>query len=130
MEIVETFFRNIYQISPFFNEVSMRLFISFFCVSTSGIPPSAIFFLEGTTKFVRIILIGYCYWSGCWSTRTFTNSLFGQLVPNKLVLYFSLVNSYFMPLVNSYFFIGQLVLCNWSTRTLQLVSALVNKRGN
>ena len=47
---------------------------------------------------------------GCWSTRTFTNSYFGQLVPNKLVLYFSLVNSYFMPLVNSYFLIGQLVL--------------------
>ena len=47
---------------------------------------------------------------GCWSTHTFTNSYFGQLVPNKLVLYFSLVNSYFMPLVNSYFLIGQLVL--------------------
>ena len=51
--------------------------------------------------------------NGCSSTRTFTNSCFG-----KLVLYFSLVNSYFMPLVNSYFLIGQLVLFDWSTRTL------------
>ena len=55
---------------------------------------------------------------GCWSTSTFTNSYFDQLVPNKLVLYFSLVNSYFMPLVNSYFLIGQLVLFDWSTRSL------------
>ena len=55
---------------------------------------------------------------GCWSTRTFTNSYFGQLGPNKLVLYFSLVNSYFMPLVNSYFIIGQLVQFDWLTRTL------------
>ena len=45
-------------------------------------------------------------------TRTLVNSYL------KTVLYFSLVNSYFMPLVNSYFLIGQLVLFDWSTRTL------------
>ena len=48
--------------------------------------------------------------NGCWSTLTFANSYFYQLAPNNLVFYFSLVNSYFMPLLNSYFVIGQLVL--------------------
>ena len=47
---------------------------------------------------------------GYWSTRTFANSYFYQIVPNFLILYFSLVISYFMPLVNSYVLIGQLLL--------------------
>ena len=40
--------------------------------------------------------------TGCWSTRTFTNSYFGQLVPK---------NSYFT------FPWSTRTLCLWSTRT-------------
>ena len=40
------------------------------------------------------------------------------LVNLYLINSFSLVNLYFMPLVNSYFLLGQLVLSDWSTRTL------------
>ena len=47
-------------------------------------------------------------------TRTLVNSYLKTRRPTLV----SPVNSYFMPLVNSYFLIGQLVLFDWSTRTL------------
>ena len=63
--------------------------------------------------------------NGCWSTRTFTNSYFGQLVPKNSYFTFpwstrTLVNSYLktrtllFPGQLVLYAFGQLVLCNWS----------------